>query len=434
MTKASSAAVTADTAASKNTAEKTHERVVEKRRALGRGLDSLLPSLQSAKTARPGDSGLGPRVVIPAGTDSTLQAVEGVKSASAPASSAVPVEGIEQNAPTHRKERDERDTRIIPTSAEGAGEVFPAPIRTTAETIADLRAEEDAEAPAELRSAGQPRATVPTPADPLVGSDEVLRLPIDLIDDNPYQTRTAFGEQHLDELAQSIRTQGVLQPIAVRPAANGRYTLILGERRVRASRMAGLDTIPAVVKRVNEQQAAEMTLVENLQRKDLDCLEQADAFAKLSKNFHLTQEEIGKRVGMSRETVSNYMRLLSLPENVLSALITNKLTFSHARTLMQLTDHAQIWGLAKRAIEERLSVAELDDLAKGLSVPHRYPKGPTLGSARWVDPNVKAAQRSLEEVLGMRVRIRDRDGRGRIVIEYSTIDDFDRVVEMLGGK
>ena len=139
---------------------------------------------------------------------------------------------------------------------------------------------------------------------------------MDLIDDNPHQTRSDFDEEMLKELARSIQVQGVIQPIVVRPGKEGTYVLILGERRLRASKLAGKTTIPAIVKRVSEQQAAEMTIVENLQRQDLDCLEQAEAFASLSTEFGLTQEEIGKRVGASRETVSNYLRLLKLPYDV----------------------------------------------------------------------------------------------------------------------
>ena len=227
---------------------------------------------------------------------------------------------------------------------------------------------------------------------------------------------------------------GVLQPIVVRPGTEGRFTLILGERRLRASEMAEKTTIPAIVKRVSEQQAAEMTLVENLQREDLNCIEQAEAFANLSKDFKLTQEDIGKRAGVSREKVSNFMRLLTLPEGVIGALQKGKLTYSHARVLLTLRDNVRIWKLAQKAIEEKMSVAKLEDLVLGVSAPAGLEEPKKGGGARWVDPNVKAAQRSLETVLGMRVRIRDRNGRGKIVIEYGTLGDFDRVVRMLKGK
>jgi ParB family chromosome partitioning protein len=187
------------------------------------------------------------------------------------------------------------------------------------------------------------------------------------------------------------------------------------------------------VRRVSEQQAAEITLVENLQRQDLNCIEQAEAFANLSTQFKLTQDEIGMRAGISRETVSNYMRLLNLPESVIGALLTGKLTYSHARVLLQLRDDAEIWKFAKKAMEEKMSVTNLEELVLGSGLP-RPGAVNRSGGARWVDPNVKAAQRSLEEVLGMRVRISDRRGRGKISIEYATLEDFDRVVGMLKGR
>jgi ParB family chromosome partitioning protein len=257
---------------------------------------------------------------------------------------------------------------------------------------------------------------------------------IDRIDPNPYQTRRDFNEPALAELRDSIAAQGVLQPIVVRPAVAQRFILILGERRLRASKMAGKTTIPVIVRRVSEQQAAEMTLVENLQRQDLNCVEQAEAFANLSTEFKLTQEQIGARAGVSRESVSNYMRLLTLPEGVIGALQKGKLTYSHARTLLHLRDNVQIWKFAQKAMEEKMSVAKLEDLVLGMSAPSGRDEPNKGGGARWMDPNVKAAQRSLEEVLGMRVRIRDRKGKGRIVIEYGTLEDFDRVVGMLKGK
>jgi ParB family transcriptional regulator, chromosome partitioning protein len=403
------AAATADKAGDKTAAEKVHDKVVEKRRALGRGLDSLLP---------------GPRVV-------TVAAAAAPPATAAPATPAQ-VERTDDNDPIHRKVREEWGThqttsqpepsRSEPGIDEGVGVLIPAaPLRVT--TISGLQA-------ASEDGAGDSST-----------SEEVVRLALDLIDENPHQTRRTFHEDTLRELGESIRVQGVLQPIVVRECGEGRFRLILGERRVRASRLAGIETIPAIVKRVSEQQAAEMTLVENLQRQDLNCIEQAEAFARLSTEFHLTQEQIGARVGMSRETVSNYMRLLSLPEGVLGAIISGKLTFSHARVMLQMktTDHVALWYYAKKAIDHGMSVKRFEDFVAGKFNPPA--DGPPMekrpdvgGGARWVDPNVKAAQRSLEEVLGMRVRIRDRAGRGKIVIEYATIDDFQRVVGMLRGE
>jgi ParB family transcriptional regulator, chromosome partitioning protein len=354
--------------AEKVSVEKVAEKTVEKRRALGRGLESLLPS--------------GPRVV-PAATG-------GERGLGAPSTSS---------------------GQALAIAGEGAG------------ATATERAAEGIESQgmaARLTPDGQP----------------VLELALEAIESNPHQTRMDFDEEFLRELARSIQVQGVIQPIVVRPGADGRYVLILGERRLRASKLAGKATIPAIVKRVSEQQAAEMTIVENLQRQDLDCLEQAQAFAHLSQEFGLTQEEIGKRVGTSRETVSNYLRLLKLPADVQTCLSRGLLTYSHARALLVLNDESQISKLAALAVKKKMSVLQLEDEVLKLDLP---PAGSEADAdarrgARWVDPNVRAAQRTLETILGMRVRIRDRKGKGKITIEYGTLEDFDRVVGMLKGK
>jgi ParB family transcriptional regulator, chromosome partitioning protein len=265
----------------------------------------------------------------------------------------------------------------------------------------------------------------------------VLELALDHIDANPYQTRSHISKEELHELAESIRANGVIQPIVVRPASEGRYVLITGERRTQASKLAGKEKIPAIVRHVSDQQAAEMTIVENLQREDLNCYEQAHAFARLSQDFKMTQEEIGKRIGCDRSTVSNYMRLLKLPAPVQYMLRDGWLDFSQARCLLTLAVPEHVVKLAKEAVEKHLSVEQLETLViranypvEGQEVPAQAPRR----GARWVDPNVKSAQRELERILGVRVKIRDRKGKGKIVIEYSTLEDFDRVLEMLKGK
>ena len=261
----------------------------------------------------------------------------------------------------------------------------------------------------------------------------VIQIALEAIEHNPYQTRYHFDKDALEELAESIKANGVVQPIVVRPAAEGKYLLILGERRCRASKLAGKTTVPAIVRKVSDQQAAEMTVVENLQRQDLNCMEQAAAFGKLSRDFGLTQEQIGQRVGISRESVSNYMRLLKLPGTVMQYLQEGRLGFSEARVLLTLLDPTQIPKIAEEAVRKHLSVEQLEDLCFNTNVPLQKQEG-EQHRARWVDPNVRAAQTEMERALGMRVRIRDRKGRGKIVIEYATLEDFDRVVEMLKGK
>lgn len=271
-------------------------------------------------------------------------------------------------------------------------------------------------------------------------SEAVLQIPLEAIDQNPYQTRyftrdeeTDEGGKSLAELAESIQVNGVIQPITVRPGRDGRYLLITGERRCRASKLAGKEKIPAIVRHVSEQQAAEMTIVENLQREDLNCIDQARAFVMLSQHFGLTQEQIGQRVGVSRETVANYMRLVRLPEDVQQYLKDGQLDFSHARVLLNLRDLAQASKVAEQAVKKHLSVEQLEDVIFGINTPLGT-QDAQAGQARWVDPNVRAAQQELERILGVRVKIRDRRGKGKIVIEYASLEDFDRVLEMLKGK
>ena len=285
-----------------------------------------------------------------------------------------------------------------------------------------------------------PRPSVVPDVQPQTRGEAVVEIPLELIDGNPYQTRYfATGEAAsedsattLDELADSIRANGVIQPISVRQGTDGRYVLILGERRCRASKIAGRATIPALVRKVSDQQAAEMTVVENLQRQDLNCIEQATAFSKLSQDFKLTQEQIGQRVGISRESVSNYMRLLRLPPSVTQYLQEGRLGFSEARVLLTLLDPTLIPKIADEAVRKHLSVQQLEDLVFNTNVPLQKEKQP--GTARWVDPNVRHVQTELERTLGVRVRIRDRKGRGKIEIEYANLEDFDRGVGMLKGN
>jgi ParB family chromosome partitioning protein len=260
-----------------------------------------------------------------------------------------------------------------------------------------------------------------------------------LIEKNPYQTRYVFDEEMLQELADSIKENGVVQPVVVRPAEQeGRFILVLGERRLRASKMAGQRTIPAIVRRLSPQQAAEMTVLENVQREDLNPLEQAEAFRVLSQEFQLTQAQIAERLGVSRETVSNYMRLLRLPREVMEYLISGRLTFSDCRGLLALEKEEHILEVAREVVTKHLKWDEIEDRVARLNgfLATLPGEGPLKKSraARWMDPNVRAAQLAMERILGMRVRIKDRNGKGRIVIEYATVDDYERVIEMLKAK
>ena len=269
----------------------------------------------------------------------------------------------------------------------------------------------------------------------------VANLDIADIDKNPFQTRYVEDDDALEELADSIRANGVVQPIMVRPSEEeGRYILVLGERRLHASKKAGKTTIPAMVRRVSLQQAAEMTIIENLQRENLSALEQAEAFRILSQEFSLTQQQIGARVGLSRESVANYMRLLKLPREVMQLLAEKKITFGEAKELLKLNGDDQISKGALYAVKKGLTLEQIERMVLSMNgdldpfpgMPGEVVK--KASGARWVDPNVRSAQLDLERMLGVRVRIRDRKGKGKIVIEYHTVDDYERVVEMLRGK
>jgi ParB family chromosome partitioning protein len=235
----------------------------------------------------------------------------------------------------------------------------------------------------------------------------------------------------------------VVQPIVVRPSDEDdtRYVLVMGERRLHASKKAGKTQIPALVRKVSLQQAAEMTIIENLQREDLSALEQAEAFRVLSNQFQLTQEQIGERVGLSRVSVANYMRLLKLPREVMELLANKTITFGQAKELLKLEGNDRIAEAALYAVKKGMNLEQIEMLVLRMDglldplpdMPGVVKERKTSG-ARWVDPNVRAAQMDLERMLGVRVRIRDRKGKGKIVIEYSTVDDYDRVVEMLRGK
>jgi ParB family transcriptional regulator, chromosome partitioning protein len=271
-------------------------------------------------------------------------------------------------------------------------------------------------------------------------SNLVINLGLEQIDKNPFQTRYVEDNDNLEELAESIKASGVVQPIVVRPSKeDGRFILILGERRLHASKKAGKETIPALVRRVSDQQAAEMTVIENLQREDLSPLEQAQAFKMLSQEFEMTQQQIGERVGLARQSVTNYMRLLKLPRDVMQLLAEKKLSFEKAKALLSLSTDDQIQHAALFAVKNGMNIEQIETLVLSMSGDSSpFPGVPGTekkkSGARWVDPNVRSAQVDLERLLGVRVRIRDRKGKGKIVIEYSTVDDYERVVGMLRGK
>ncbi len=275
-----------------------------------------------------------------------------------------------------------------------------------------------------------------TPAAPAAAESEggkPLEIPIGQIDRNPFQTRSHLSEEQLGELAASITANGVVQPVLVRPLANGRFQLIAGERRWKASELAGKKTIPAILRRVSDEQAMEITIVENLQRTDLNPMEQARAFERLSREFHMTQEQMAVRTGKDRATVANFLRLLRLPSSVQARVESGDLSFGHARSLLAFEHAEEMEKAAQRVVSHSLSVRQTEAYIQGLLHPDRAAKKEAKEETP-IDPNVRAVQEKLQRALGLKVHIEDHDGHGKVIIEYAHLEDFDGLLETLAGE
>jgi ParB family chromosome partitioning protein len=267
----------------------------------------------------------------------------------------------------------------------------------------------------------QAQAPVPT-AGELPATKGLLRLPIEEIKRDPSQPRKVFDEAKLKELADSIRAQGLIQPVVVR--REGRlYRLIAGERRWRAAQLAGLKELPAVLKDVNEAEAFEMALVENLQRQDLNPIEEAQGYKRLSDEFKLTQEQIAQKVGKDRSSVANALRLLALPEEVRSLVSTGGLDMGHARALLGLSKPAEMVQLARAVVTENLSVRETE---------RRVQAGKSGGAPKKkeskLSPQVRSVVEELQRKLGTKVRLIDRGGKGTIEVDFFSYEDLDRLL------
>jgi len=277
------------------------------------------------------------------------------------------------------------------------------------------------------RSGAAPTIATAAPAAP---AGKPLEIAVELIDRNPFQTRTVFDEAKLAELAASITASGVVQPIVVRHGKDGRFTLITGERRWLASKLAGKPTVPAIVREVSNLQAMEMTIVENLQRTDLNPMEQARAFDRLSREFKLTQEQMAQRTGKDRASVANFLRLLRLPVEVQGKVEAGELTFGHARALLALENPDTILKAAQKVTALSMSVRQTESYVQGILHPEKNHSEEKVKEP--LDPNVREARDLLQRALGLKVTIEDKNGRGRVIIEYSKLEDFDALMERLG--
>jgi ParB family chromosome partitioning protein len=256
-----------------------------------------------------------------------------------------------------------------------------------------------------------------------------LELAVDLVDRNPFQTRTQFDEAALEELATSIAATGVVQPILVRLIADGRYQLIAGERRLLASRKAGKATIPAIVRQASDGQAMEMTIIENLQRADLNPMEQARAFDRLSREFQMTQEQMAKRTGKDRASVANFLRLLRLPPEIQGKVESGALSFGHARTLLALESPESMLKAAQKVLALSMSVRQTESFVQHMLNPEKVEKQPK--SKEPIDPNVRQARDQLQHALGLKVAIEDKGGKGKVIIEYTNLEAFDTIMERI---
>jgi ParB family chromosome partitioning protein len=278
-------------------------------------------------------------------------------------------------------------------------------------------------------SSGAATATAPSPVETY---QVPSRLPIDLVHPNPVQPRVVFQIDRLEELAASIRANGIIQPLIVRRHA-GQYQMVAGERRWRAAKMAGLAEVPVVVQEVTEPRMLELALIENLQREDLNPIETAHAYERLGRELGLSQEEIGRRTGKDRTSIANTVRLLKLPTEVQLLLAERRLSMGHARAVLGLPGAEQQIEIAEKAAAQGLSVRQVETLVQELTSDR-----PKSGSSRKEappDPNIKAAVDQLERALGTRVRIVElSQQRGRIEIEYFSQAELDRLFQHLVGS
>jgi ParB family chromosome partitioning protein len=254
-----------------------------------------------------------------------------------------------------------------------------------------------------------------------------FKLEVSKIRPNPRQPRQSFDEAALDDLARSMKDQGLLQPVVVRPSGNDQYELVAGERRWRAAQKAGIHQIPAVVRDVPDEKLLELALIENLQREELNAIEEAEAYRILIDDLQLSQGQVAERVGKQRTTIANALRLLGLPRGVQALVKARQISMGHARALLALEDPKAIEELAARVVSEGLSVREVEARAKRPTHSNSRPGRPQKA----IDPNVAAAEQSLQRAVGTKVRIIGTGRVGRVELHYGSPEELDRLYRLL---
>lgn len=262
---------------------------------------------------------------------------------------------------------------------------------------------------------------VEAPGIPVTGGE--TKIPLKEIVSNPYQPRGRFDPERMKEIVHSVRQKGLVQPILVRPHGD-KYQIVAGERRFRAATEVGLESIPAVIREVDEKEMLEIALVENVQREDLNPVDEAEAYRVLCERFGLTQAEIARRVGKDRSTVANTMRLLQLPDEVRRSVSRGTLSMGHARALLSLESREQQLALAREIEMRKLSVRDVERRVQGLAKRKRPPARPRR-------PELIEVEEKMQRWLGTKVRVSERAGRGHLAIEFYGEEDLDRIVERL---
>ena len=264
----------------------------------------------------------------------------------------------------------------------------------------------------------------------------LMQLRLSEVEPNKDQPRVQFQQDALEELADSIREHGVLQPSVVRTRPGGVYEIIAGERRWRASRIAGLTEIPAIVVEADDNKVMEMALIENLQRENLNPVEEAQGYRALIESYHMTQEQVAKRLGKSRPVISNAMRLLSLPEKVLGALAEGRLSPGHARVLAGLEDPARVEELSQMAMDQGLTVRQLEKLSREIKNPPASSRKAPAQESAWGDNLYKELEISLQESLGRKVRVvrSGREGSGTLEVAFHSLEELQEMAERLAGE
>ena len=271
-----------------------------------------------------------------------------------------------------------------------------------------------------------------TPVAPANPVNIVGEIRLNQIETNPYQPRTHFDQDALEELADSIRVQGIIQPITVRQLDSGTYQLISGERRYQASKLAGLDVIPAYIRKANDQQMLEMALIENIQRENLNAIEIALSYQRLLSECSLKQEELGERVGKKRTTVTNYLRLLKLPPDIQIALRDNLISMGHARALINIEGIDLQLEVFRRIVDQELSVRKVEEIVRNLSNRDKGNKPAVKPAFNPNSGDVKIVESRLSSYFGTKIQLKsNKSGKGEIKIPFLSVDELNRILEIL---